>query len=43
MAEYCLGVYWLFGRLPRQILLYVGEPRLRMQNQMRGTVDELLG
>lgn len=25
MAEYCFGVYRLFRRLPRQILLYVGE------------------
>jgi hypothetical protein len=37
MAEYCLGVYRLFGRLPRQIVLYVGEPRLRMKNELRGT------
>ena len=26
MAEYCLGVFRLFGRFPQQIVLYVGEP-----------------
>ena len=25
MAEYCLGVVRLFGKFPRQIVLYVGE------------------
>src|ERR1022692_979046 len=28
MAEYCLGVFRLFGRFPRQVVLYVGEPQL---------------
>ena len=31
MAEYCLRVYRVFGRFPRQILLYVGEEPLRMK------------
>ena len=36
MAEYCLGVFRLFGRFPRQVLLYVGESPLRMENELRG-------
>jgi hypothetical protein len=36
MAEYCLGVYRLFGRFPRQIVLYVGEPEMRMESELRG-------
>ena len=36
MAEYCLGVFRLFERFPRQIVLYVGEPALRMENELRG-------
>jgi hypothetical protein len=36
MAEYCLGVLRLFGRFPRQILLYVGEAPLRMACELRG-------
>ena len=36
MAEYCLGVFRLLGRFPRQVVLYVGEPKLRMQNKLRG-------
>jgi len=36
MAEYCLGVYRLFGRFPRQVLLYVGEAPLRMESELRG-------
>ena len=36
MAEYCLGVFRLFGRFPRQVVLYVGEPALHMQNKLRG-------
>jgi hypothetical protein len=28
MAEYCLSVFRPFGRLPRQVLLYVGRPPL---------------
>jgi hypothetical protein len=40
MAAYCLGVFRLFGRFPRQVVLYVGEPQLRMENELRG-VDVL--
>ena len=36
MAEYFLGVFRLFGRLPRQVLLYVGEAPLRMETELRG-------
>jgi predicted transposase YdaD len=36
MAEYCLGVYRLFGKFPRQVLLYVGEEPLRMASELRG-------
>jgi hypothetical protein len=36
MAEYCLGVFRLFGRFPRQVLLYVGEAPLRMATQLHG-------
>jgi len=36
MAEYCLGVFRLFGRFPRQFLLYVGEAPLRMESELRG-------
>ena len=37
MAEYCLGVFRLFGQFPRQVVLYVGEPQLQMENKLRGT------
>ena len=36
MAEYALGVYRRFGQFPRQIVLYVGEPVLRMQPALKG-------
>lgn len=36
MAEYCLRVYRLFDRFPRQILLYVGEAPLRMATELTG-------
>ena len=36
MAEYCLGVFRLFGRFPRQVLLYVGEAPMRMESELRG-------
>src|SRR2546425_4027759 len=36
MAEYCLGVFRLFGKFPRQILLYVGEAALHMDSELRG-------
>src|SRR5580692_10048871 len=37
MAEYCLGIFRLFGRFPRQVLLYVGEAPLRMEVELRGS------
>jgi hypothetical protein len=36
MAEYCLRVYRQFGRFPRQVLLYVGEPPLTMSDALVG-------
>ena len=36
MAEYCWGVYRIFERFPRQILLYIGEPPLGMDLELRG-------
>src|SRR5882762_74491 len=36
MAEYSLGAFRLFGRFPRQILLYVGEAPMRMESVLRG-------
>jgi hypothetical protein len=36
MVEYCLGVHRLFGQFPLQILLYVGEAPMRMENALRG-------
>lgn len=33
MAEYCLGTFRVFGRFPRQLLLYIGEPPLRMASE----------
>ena len=36
MAEYSLRVYRLFGKFPRQILLYVGESPLRMPAGLDG-------
>jgi len=36
MAEYSLGIVRLFGRFPRQVLLYVGEAPLRMESELRG-------
>ena len=36
MAEYCLGVLRLYGRWPRQVVLYVGEPELQMEAALRG-------
>jgi hypothetical protein len=36
MAEYCLGVFRLYGRLPQQVVLYVGEPELHMENTLLG-------
>jgi predicted transposase YdaD len=36
MAEYCLGIYRLFGRFPLQVLLYLGEAPLRMSGELMG-------
>jgi predicted transposase YdaD len=36
MAEYALGVYRQFGKLPRQIVLYVGDAPLRMAAAFAG-------
>ena len=36
MAEYYLAIYRLFGRFPRQIVLYVGDGPLSMQSELRG-------
>ena len=36
MAEYCLRIYRLFGRLPRQVVLYVGEPIPTMPDSLAG-------
>jgi hypothetical protein len=36
MAEYCLGIYRLLGRFPRQMCLYIGEAPLRMPSELRG-------
>ncbi len=36
MAEYAFGVYRLFGKFPRQIVLYVGEAPLRMAPRLEG-------
>lgn len=37
MAEYRLGIYRRFGKLPRQVLLYVGQEPLRMPMELVGT------
>src|SRR5437762_7649030 len=36
MAEYCIGTFRLFGKFPRQIVLYVGEAPLRMDSELAG-------
>jgi predicted transposase YdaD len=36
MAEYCLAVLRLFGKFPRQVVLYVGEAPLGMDSELRG-------
>lgn len=35
MADYCLGAYRLFGKIPRRVLLYVGEAPLRIESEIR--------
>src|SRR5580658_1727734 len=37
MAEYYLGVFRMFGKFPRQVLLYVGEAPLRMASELHGS------
>lgn len=34
MAQYLIDIGTRYGRLPRQVVLYVGEPRLRMKNSI---------
>ena len=36
MAEYCLSVFRLFERFPRQVMLYVGDAPMRMKDELRG-------
>jgi predicted transposase YdaD len=36
MAEYCLGVLRLYGKFPRQVVLYVGEAPLGMDSELLG-------
>jgi hypothetical protein len=36
MAEYCLRIYRQFRKFPKQIVLYVGEPKLRMNKTLSG-------
>jgi hypothetical protein len=36
MLEYCVRVHRLFGKFPRQILLYVGEAPVRMAAELMG-------
>ena len=36
MAEYCLSMFRLYRKFPRQVLLYVGEAPLRMASELRG-------
>jgi len=36
MAEYSLGIYRLLGKFPRQIVLYVGEAPLKMDDALLG-------
>ena len=36
MAQYCLSLFRLFGRFPQQIVLYVGESKMRMESELLG-------
>lgn len=36
MAEYALRIYRQFRKLPKQVVLYVGESKLRMQSRLSG-------
>lgn len=35
MAEYALGIYRLFGKFARQILVYVGDEPMQMESQLK--------
>lgn len=37
MAEYALHIYRIFGRFPRQIVLYVGDAKVTMPTKLRGS------
>jgi hypothetical protein len=37
MAEYCLGIYRLYEKFPRQVLLYVGDDPIRMEDKLEGS------
>jgi hypothetical protein len=37
MAEYWLGILRVSVKFPHQVLLYVGEPPLRMETELRCT------
>jgi hypothetical protein len=36
MAEYLFGIGLRYGRLPRQVVLYVGEAPMRMKDRVEG-------
>ena len=36
MAEYSYAIYRCFGRFPESIVLYVGQPALRMEGRLSG-------
>ncbi len=36
MAEYALGVFRLFQKFPLQVVLYVGQAKMRMDDKLRG-------
>jgi hypothetical protein len=36
MAEYCLGIFRLFGRFPQQVVLYVGKARPHIKCKLHG-------
>ncbi len=43
MAEYALGIYRKFGKLPRQIMLYVGQAALAMNPVLEGAEEGRTG
>jgi len=38
MAEYCLAVLRRYGRIPRQVVFYIGESPLRMVSELSGQI-----